>query len=313
MTSRWMKRSEADKRKIYHDQEIKGAIPTAKIDNPFSPVTYVPKHLRAEAQKRFINEHFKNVPVEKAIDKLAPRPRLGMMTLDDWNAEANICKQNAWKILHALEEEEASKIPPQVREVCQKIANLWFRRGIICGAFGAFGLGHSGNDKFDKMIRSGKPNDYVVMFCSDNPTDQMNDPRVTYDPKTNTYEFDNLTRTYDEKKYGGLNKDILMDKYVPTAPGYIHGPRLIIIFKKSDPSIPPVVSPPQYVVVNKKPIDAPKPLDIKPTSPVVKCEPVEPVEHSLTSVEIFLIVCVSFIVIVHIIEITVWLHNKYKH
>ena len=168
-------------------------------------------------------------------------------------------------------------------------------------------------NKFDKMLRSGKPNDYVVMFCSDNPTDQMNDPRVTYDPKSNTYEFDNLTRTYDEKKYGGLNKDILMDKYVPTAPGYIHGPRLIIIFKKSDPSIPPVVSPPQYVVVNKKPIDAPKPLDIKPTSPVVKCEPVEPVEHSLTSVEIFLIVCVSFIVIVHTIEIIVWLYNKYKH
>jgi len=176
VTSRWMKRSEADKKKIYHDQEIKGAIPTAKIDNPFSPVTYVPKHLRAEAQKRFINEHFKNVPVEKAIDKLAPRPRLGMMTLDDWNAEANICKQNAWKILHALEEEEASKIPPQVREVCQKIANLWFRRGIICGAFGAFGLGHSGNDKFDKMINEGLGGAFKAIHINDLQMHNCNRP-----------------------------------------------------------------------------------------------------------------------------------------
>lgn len=159
---------------------------------------------------------------------------------------------------------------------------------------------------FESIVRNGKPNDYVIIFCSDNPSDQINDPRVTYDPKTKTYEFDNLSKSYDDKKYGGLNKDILMDKYVPTAPGVIHGPRLILIFKKSDPTTPPVVQPPQYVVVNKKPNDKKKTIDDKPITSVIKYIPNE---HALTSIEIFLIICVSFIVIAHIVEIIILLRT----
>jgi hypothetical protein len=165
-------------------------------------------------------------------------------------------------------------------------------------------------NKFDSLLRNGKPNDYVVIFCSDNPSDQINDPRITYDPMTKTYEFDNLSKTYEDKKYGGLNKDILMDKFVPTAPGVIHGPRLILIFKKSDPTIPPIVSSPQYVVVNKKPHDAPKPIDIKPTQPIVNCKPDI---HTYTSIELYLIICVTFLVLIHIIGICVWwLRNESK-
>jgi hypothetical protein len=181
LTSKWLKRSEQDKKRIYHEQLVKGAVPTAKIDNPFSPVTYVPNHLRAEAQKRFLEVHFPiESPVQKKIDKMnspsTPRPHLGIMTFDDWNKEANICKQKAWKILHALEEEDASKVPLQVREVCKKIADLWFRRGIICSAFGAFSFMNTGNDKFDKMMGEGLGGAFKALHINDLQMHNCNRP-----------------------------------------------------------------------------------------------------------------------------------------
>jgi hypothetical protein len=154
-----------------------------------------------------------------------------------------------------------------------------------------------GIDGFASLLKNGTYDNTIVIFCSDDPSERINDPRIRYDSVTNTYEIKDLPANNDSSN-NNLNTGIQNNKNnIPN--------RLFIVFKKSNPNLSNIR--PMYVNVTIRP--NPKQLNpiipIPQHSSIIQNEPINAPKSadSLTSVEIFLIVGVSLIIIAHIIEI----------
>lgn len=130
MTSRWQKRTEEEKAKILREQELKGAVPTAKIDNPFSPKTLIPPHLRKEAQEKFME---KWAPDTVKIEGAKPK-QVSILGTEAWDAAIAQCTDVMLFCQHFDPKDE----PPEVVELVKRMNGVYFKRRFIIQALKTF-------------------------------------------------------------------------------------------------------------------------------------------------------------------------------